>query len=175
MAHLKFFSFPLAPSLKSLPITALGECQTSCISFLWNLFSSIVKMEIDQQLEQRFNIKFLVKLGKNVPGIHHILQQVCGEYALKRRTVLKWVQHFQEGRENPKHDAKSARLSTSSGNGNIDRVRSLVLSDRRLTVRMIAELGLGKSAIHTILTELLEMKKFYAKIVPILLTAELKM
>ena len=81
-------------------------------------------MEIDQQLEQWFNIKFLVKLGKNVPGIHQILQQVCGEYALKGRTVLKWVQHFREGRENPKHDAKSGRPSTSSGNENIDRVFS---------------------------------------------------
>ena len=86
-------------------------------------------MEIDQQLEEQFNIKFLVKLGKNVPEIHQILQQVCGEYALKGRTFLKWVQHFREGRENPKDDAKSGRPCTSSGNENIDRVRSLVLSD----------------------------------------------
>jgi len=40
-----------------------------------------------------------------------------------------------------------------------------------MTVRMIAEqLGLGKSSIHTILTEHLEMKKVCAKIVPKLLT-----
>ena len=61
----------------------------------------------------------------------------------------------------PKDDARSGRPSTSSGNENIDLVRS----DRRLTVRMIAEeLGLGKSSIHTILTENLEMKKVCAKI-----------
>jgi len=40
---------------------------------------------------------------------------------------------------------------------------------------MIAEIGLGKSAMHTILTELLEVKKVCAKIVPKLLTAEQKM
>jgi hypothetical protein len=52
-----------------------------------------------------------------------------------------------------------------------DRARSLVLSDSRLTVRMVAEeLGLGKSSVHTILTEHLEMKKVCAKIVPKLLT-----
>jgi len=46
-----------------------------------------------------------------------------------------------------------------------------MLSDRRLTVRMIAEeLGLGKAYIHMILTEHLEMKKVSAKIVPKLLT-----
>jgi len=96
-----------------------------------------------------------------------MLQQVYGEYALKERTVLKWVQHFREGREDPKDDARSGHPSTSSGNENIDLVRSLMLSDRRLTVRMIAEeLGLGKSSVHTILTEHLEMKKVCAKIVP---------
>jgi len=46
-------------------------------------------MEVDQQLEQRINIKFLVKLGKNVPEIHKMLQQVYGEYDLKERTVFK--------------------------------------------------------------------------------------
>ena len=63
-----------------------------------------------------------------------------------------------------------------SGNENIDRVRSLALSNRRLTVRMIAEeLGLGKSSVHTILTEHLDMKKVCAKIVPKLLTPEQKL
>jgi len=110
-------------------------------------------MEIDQKLEERINIKFLVKLGKNGPEIHQMLQRVYGECALKERTFFKWVQHFQEGREGPKYDARSGRPSTSSGNENNDRVRSLVLSDCRLTVRMIAEeLGLGKSSVHTILT-----------------------
>jgi len=47
--------------------------------FLWKPFSSIVKMEIDQQLEQRINITFLVKLGKNGPETHQMLQQVYGE------------------------------------------------------------------------------------------------
>jgi len=48
-----------------------------------------------------------------------------------------------------------------------------MLNDRRLTVRMIAEvLGLGESSVHTILTEHLEMKKVCAKIVPKLLIPE---
>ena len=43
-------------------------------------------MEMDQQLEQQINITFLVKLGKNGPEIHQMLQQVCGEDALKERS-----------------------------------------------------------------------------------------
>jgi len=124
-------------------------------------------MEIDQQLEQWINIKFLVELGKNGPEIHQMVQQVYGE---------EWVQRFREGRDDPKDDARSGRPSTSSGNENIDCVHSLVLSDRRLTVRMIAEeLGFGKSSVHTILMEHLEMKKVCTKIIPKLLTPEQKL
>ena len=156
--------------------TTLGEGQTSCVSFLWNPFLSIVKMEIDQQLEQRINIKFLVKLGKNGPEIHQMLQQVYGEDALKERTVFKWVHCFWEGHKDPKDGARSGHPSTSSGNENIDRVCSVVLSDCQLTVRRIAEeLGLGKSSVHTILMEHLEMKKVCAKTVLKLLTPEQKL
>jgi len=163
------------PRCLSRSQTTVGEGQTWCFSFLWNAYSLIVKMEIDQQLEQRINIKFLVKLGKNGPEIHQMLQQVYGECALKEKTVFKWAQRFREGREDPKDNARSGRPSTSSGNENIDRVRSLMLSDRRLTVRMIAELGLGKSSVHTILREHLDMKKVCTKIVLKLLTPEQKL
>jgi transposase len=65
-------------------------------------FSIIVDMEIDQQLEQRINIKFLVKLGKSGPEICQMLQQAYGEDDLKRITVLKWVQRCREGRKPPR-------------------------------------------------------------------------
>jgi hypothetical protein len=52
-------------------------------------FSTIVEMEIDQQLEQRINIKFLVKLGKIGPKICQVLQQAYGEDALKGCSVIE--------------------------------------------------------------------------------------
>ena len=117
-----------------------------------------------------------MKLGKNSPEIHQMFKQVYGEDALKEGTVFKWVQRFRERREDPKDDSRSRRPSTSSGNENSDRVRSLVFSDSRLTVRMIAEqLGLGKSSVHTILTEHLEMKRVCVKIVPKLFIPEQKL
>jgi hypothetical protein len=45
-------------------------------------FSTIVKIEINQQLEQQINIKFLVKLGKSGPKICQILRQAYGEDGL---------------------------------------------------------------------------------------------
>jgi hypothetical protein len=71
---------------------------------------------------------------------------------------------------------RSGHPSTSRSNENIDRVHSLVLSDRRMTVQMIAdELQTGKTSIHSILMEDLEMRTICAKIVPKLLTPEEKL
>jgi transposase len=119
-----------------------------------NPFSTIVEMEIDQQLEQWINIKFLVKLGKSDPKICQMLQQVYEEDGLKRSTVFKWVQRYREGRKDPTDNKRSARCSTSHSDENIDRVHSLVLSDHWMTVQMTAyELQIGKTSVYSIMTE----------------------
>jgi len=49
----------------------------------------------------------------------------------------------------------------------VEKVRALVRSDRRLTVRMIAsELNLNHTTVHRILTQELAMRKVCAMIVP---------
>jgi len=45
------------------------------------------------QLEQRTNIKFLVKLGKSGNEIREMLVQVSGDNAMKKTPVHKWVKH----------------------------------------------------------------------------------
>jgi hypothetical protein len=141
-----------------------------------NPFSTIVKIEIDQQLEKQINIKFLVKLDKSGPKICQMLQQAYGEYALKRSTVFKSVRRYQGGQKDPMDNKRSGCPSTLRSNENTDRLHSLVLSDRRMTVQMIAdELQIGKTFVYSILTLDLEMRKFCAKIVPKLLTPEQKL
>ncbi|XP_015435171.1 PREDICTED: putative uncharacterized protein FLJ37770 [Dufourea novaeangliae] len=130
-------------------------------------------MEINEQMEQQLNIKFLVKLGKNSQEIHEMLRAVYGSNALKKTALFKWIKRFSEGCEDCTDDARPGRPSTSCIDQNIERVRSLVLSDRRLTVRMITDqLNLGKSCVHTIVSEHLEFRKLCAKIVPKLLTPD---
>jgi len=46
------------------------------------------------EFEQRTNIKFLVKLGKNGNEIRVMLVQVYGDSAKKKTTVYKWVKRF---------------------------------------------------------------------------------
>jgi len=67
------------------------------------------------------------------------------------------------------------RPSTSKMDDNVERVRSLVRSDRRLMLRMISsELNLNWFTVHQILTQGLDMRKVCTKMVPKNLMAEQK-
>lgn len=63
-------------------------------------------MEIDEQMEQRLNIKFLVKLGKNSQEIHEMLRAAYGDNALKKTALFKCIKRFSEDREDCKDDAR---------------------------------------------------------------------
>ena len=82
---------------------------------------------------------------------------------------------FLEGREKVEDEPRAGRLSTSKPDDNVERVRSVVSSDRRLTLRMISsELNLIRFTVHQILTQDLDMRKVCAKMVPKNLTTEQK-
>ena len=67
-------------------------------------------------------------------------------------------------------DLKSGRPSTSRTDENVECVRQKVLSDRHLTVRMIAyELAMNSERVWRIIMEDLGMRKICAKMVPRLL------
>jgi len=70
---------------------------------------------------------------------------------------------------------RAGRNSTSKTDDNVERVRSFVRSDRRLTLRMISsELNLNRFTVHQILTQDLDMRKVCAKMVPKNLTTKQK-
>ena len=125
--------------------------------------------------EQRANLKFLVKLEKTPTEALAMLQQVYGEDAMGRTQLFEWHKKFKEGREDLADDPRSGRPSTSRHEDNIQHVKQLVRSDRRLTVRMIAEeLAINKSTVWSIISEDLGMRKVCAKMVPKLLSNDQK-
>jgi ribosomal protein S25 len=61
-------------------------------------------------------------------------------------------------------DARSGRHSTRRNYELIDQVRTLVMQDRRVTVRELAEgMGIGTGSVHSILTDDLAMRIVSAK------------
>ena len=80
-----------------------------------------------------------------------------------------------ESREQVEDEPRAGRLSTSKTDDTVERVRSLVRSDRRLTLRMISSmLNLNWFTVHQFLTQDLDMRKVCAKMVPKKLTTEQK-
>ncbi|XP_019727872.1 putative uncharacterized protein FLJ37770 [Hippocampus comes] len=110
--------------------------------------------------EQRINLKFLVRLGKSPSEALGLLQQVYGDETMSRSRVFEWCKRFKEGREDVEDNPRSGRPSTSRTEANVERVRQMLLGDRRLTVRLIAnELGLNRDNVWKIITEDLGMQK----------------
>jgi transposase len=121
----------------------------------------------DKNLEQRINIKFCVKIGKSASETLTLLTLAYGEYALKKSSVFQWHRRFKEGREDVQDDPRSGQPKMQRTVANVDRVRTLVCSDRRLGVRLIAkELNMNRETVRQIITEDLGMRKISAKMVP---------
>lgn len=58
---------------------------------------------------------------------------------MSRAQVFKWHKRFSTGHEDFGDDPNSGRPSTSRTEANIEKVKELIRSDRRLTIRMMAE------------------------------------
>lgn len=127
------------------------------------------------QMEQRVNLKFLVKLKKTATEAYAMLKEVYGNECLSRTQTFEWFKRFKEGRETTKDDRRPGRPSTSKTDENIDKIGKLIRADRRLTIRALAEMtGIGKESVRQILHESFNMRKVCAKMVPKLLTPDQK-
>ena len=88
-------------------------------------------------IEQKINIKFCVKLGKTATETLKMLRDVYRDSSMSRTRVFEWNKRFVEGRKDVEDDPKSGRSCTSTIDTNIEKVRQLVHSDCRLTIRII--------------------------------------
>lgn len=126
-------------------------------------------------IEQRVNVKFLVKLGKSATETYSLLQQVYREECMSRTRVFEWCKRFKEGREEIEDDPRPGRPSTSKTDENIEKIGKVIRQDRRLSIRAVAEtVGIDKESVRQILHENFNMRKVCSKMVPKILTPEQK-
>jgi len=100
-----------------------------CLPVFWCAAARMSELE----LEQRTNIKFLVKLAKNGNEIRQMLVQVYGDNDMKKTAVYKWVKRFSEGRESVTDEERSGRPATSITEENIAKFRQILRENRRLS------------------------------------------
>ena len=121
-------------------------------------------------VEQRINLKFLVCPEKTPTEALKLFQEVYGDDTMSRTRLFEWHRRFKEGREEVEDDHRSGRLYASRIDENVKLVRQRVRSDRRLTVRAIAdELGMNSERVWRIITEDLGMREICARMLPRLL------
>jgi len=116
-------------------------------------------------------VKFCFKLGKTSTETWEMLQQAFGDECMSRTQCFEWYSHFKTGRTSIDEDPRSGLPSTSTDDVHIDAVRHLILQNRHLTIREIAEyVGISFGSCQAILTEKLNMHRVATKFVPRVLT-----
>lgn len=126
---------------------------------------------IMDNIEHRSVVKFLFLEGNDAKSIHNRMTRVYGNTSPAYSTVAKWVALFRMGRVSVQDDARSGRPSDAVTHESVSAIQNLVESDRRMTVRYLAEqVGLSTERVRHILHECLLMRKVAARWVPKMLT-----
>jgi len=118
-------------------------------------------------------IKFFFLLGEAPKEIHAILTETLVEHAPSYATVKNWVAQFQCGDFSTFDAPRRGRPKTVTISEIIDQIHKLILEDRRILAKSIAEqLGISREQIGSIIHEGLDMWKLSAKWVPKCLNAD---
>ncbi|UYV66373.1 hypothetical protein LAZ67_4001480 [Cordylochernes scorpioides] len=94
---------------------------------------------MERSLEQRYAIKFCVRLGKNATETFQMLQKAFKDDCISRSQCGKWHKAFKEGREEVADEPRSGRPTTARTDENVDRVLEVLRTDRRLSIQQIAD------------------------------------
>jgi len=114
-------------------------------------------------------------LGKAPKEIHAILIETLGEHAPPYATVKNWVAHFNRGDFSTCDTPRPGRPKTVTIPEIIDQIHELIMEDRRISAKSIAEqLGISREWVGSIILEDLDMRKLSAKWVPKCLNADQK-
>ncbi|UYV61210.1 rl [Cordylochernes scorpioides] len=104
-----------------------------------------------------------------------MLTVAYGEATLDRSNVYRWYKMFSEGREDVNDEERAGRPSTSTTDEKINEVEKIILANRRITVREVAEdLNISIGSCHLIFINDLGMRRVAAKFVPKLLNCDQK-
>jgi len=134
-----------------------------------------VTRAISTTRRRELSSSFFLLQGKTPKEIHAILTETLGEHAPSYATVKNWVAQFKHGDFSTCDAPCPGRHKTVTTPEVIEQIHELILEDRRISAKPIAEqLGISCERIGSIIHEDLDVRKLSAKWVPKCLNADQK-
>lgn len=135
--------------------------------FVNHTFECSAIFTMEKLVEQRVCLKFCVSNEISCAESLKMLQKTYGESCMSKTQAYEWYKAFKEGREVVIDLPRSGRPSTSTNDENIDKIKKLVLKNRRMSLRELAqEVNISFKSVHNIMTDILGMKRVAARLVP---------
>ena len=117
-----------------------------------------------KKIEQRICLKFCISKGNTTTELLKMLQKCFEEPILSRMQVFEWHKACSEGRKVVENLPHASRPSTSVNNENIEKVKKIVLENRRVGIREIAEAhSISYGSTQHIVVHFLGMKRVDAR------------
>jgi len=114
--------------------------------------------------ETRAVVKFFFPAKQGVEGNYAILTETLGEHAPLYATVKNWVTQFKRGDFSTCDAPRPRRHKTVTTSKTIDKIHELILKDRRISVKPIAEqLDISRDQVGSIIHKDLDMRKLSTK------------
>jgi len=96
-------------------------------------------------------VKFLFLQGKAPKKIHAILTETLGKHAPSYATVKNWVSKFKRGYFSTCDAPRPGRPKTVTTPEIIDQIHELMLEDRQISAKSIAEqLGISRERVRSV-------------------------
>ena len=100
-------------------------------------------------MNQRICIKCCVKNEIKCNKVCEMLTKAYDESAMSKTRVYEWYKRFRDGREDVEDDERPGRPSTSTTDENVKKVKEMVMNDRRITIRQVADdVGISIGSCH---------------------------
>ncbi|XP_072142113.1 protein GVQW3-like [Dermacentor andersoni] len=165
-AHARIFSRLQIASVAGTQRLSAGE-STQCSRGFF------IARKMAERQEQHYCIKFCHKLGDSQVETIRKIRTAFGDDTMSSTQINEWYNRFKDGSTSVESEPRSGRPSTCRNDQVIAEVNAVVMRDRRVTIREIAEeVGISTFSAHSIMTEDLAMKRVASKFVPKLLAVE---
>ena len=129
----------------------------------------------EDNLEERYAIKFCFTFGKYSTERYGMLQTDFRPSCMNRASVSEWHKRFKEGRESVKNDERCGRSKEVRTPELIGQIKNFMDKDSRGSIETVrAQFDVSVGTVHTIIREELKMRKICAKFVPRVLREDQK-